>query len=967
MRSRRWCAVTIGVVAGLLLGASPALAGPLAPLIPIIVTALVTTAVSTAASFAISAIAGGPVLPATKSRGVTAGGPSENFVRESRGRTEQIREAITPRRTIYGEVLVSGPIIYAEAYDEDTLSGNEMLSLVIVLAGHEVDSFQAFYLDDNLVVVDSGGAVTTAPYNGFAWILTHTGTANQAADANLVASSKGKWTAAHRLRGVAYVHMKLKFNEDVFPTGVPKLRVLVRGRQVFDTRDSSTGWRDNAALALRDYLVSDLKVDPADIDDTTVTTAANVCAEAVPLVGGGNEARYNANGTVDSDSRPADVIERLLSAMAGQLTYSGGKWQMFAGAARTATITLDEDDLIGGITVEPRISRREIFNSVKPIFVDPAQSWQAVSAPELTNATYEAQDGGQRIVKTLELPFTTSSSMAQRLGKIELERARQQISVNFPAKLGALRLKVWDVVKVTNTRFGWTDKEFRIVAMSIGVNLEVNLSLREEAAAVWAWSLEETVIDPAPDTDLPDGLSLAAPAAVNLSEELRTTGSGTVMTVLIADVAPIEDAFLARYDAQFKKTADADWTDGGNSATTRFEFPGLEDGTSYDVRARGINSIGVRSSWTTATHVLVGQTAPPADVANFAVNIIGGEAHLSWDAVPDLDLSHYRVRWASDTAGATWGNAIDLIQRVGKPATSVTVQTIVGSYLIKAVDLKGNLSVNAAIIATTVGSVAGLNVVQTETEHSGFAGAKTNVAVVGGNLRLDTAHLFDSVAGNFDDATGLFDEGGSTGSLAASGTYSFTNTVDLGAVYTSRLTAALTVSANDLGTLFDDAQGNFDDRSGLFDGEVPDSVDVTIEVRTTEDDPGGAPTWSGWKTLAVGDYKARAFQVRALLTTQDTNMTPLVSALSATVDMPDRVIAGDDIVADAGGEVIVFTPAFRVLAGVGISAQGLATGDYYSLTAKSATGFTIRFFDPGDIGVARTFDYIAKGHGEIAA
>ena len=73
------------------------------------------------------------------------------------------------------------------------------------------------------------------------------------------------------------------------------------------------------------------------------------------------------------------------------------------------------------------------------------------------------------------------------------------------------------------------------------------------------------------------------------------------------------------------------------------------------------------------------------------------------------------------------------------------------------------------------------------------------------------------------------------------------------------------------------------------------------------------------------------------------------------------------IVADAAGETIVFSPALRVLAGVGISAQGLATGDYYSLTAKSATGFTIRFFNSSDVGVSKTFDWIAKGHGEIAA
>ena len=33
------------------------------------------------------------------------------------------------------------------------------------------------------------------------------------------------------------------------------------------------------------------------------------------------------------------------------------------------------------------------------------------------------------------------------------------------------------------------------------------------------------------------------------------------------------------------------------------------------------------------------------------------------DAVADLDLSHYRIRWSPETLGATWGNAIDLVPK----------------------------------------------------------------------------------------------------------------------------------------------------------------------------------------------------------------------------------------------------------------------------------------------------------------
>jgi hypothetical protein len=59
-------------------------------------------------------------------------------------------------------------------------------------------------------------------------------------------------------------------------------------------------------------------------------------------------------------------------------------------------------------------------------------------------------------------------------------------------------------------------------------------------------------------------------------------------------------------------------------------------------------------------------------------------------------------------------------------------------------------------------------------------------------------------------------------------------------------------------------------------------------------------------------------------------------------------------------------PAFRGLAGLGISAQGLASGDWYEITGKSAAGFTIQFRNAAGDGVARSFDYVARGYGGTA-
>ena len=67
--------------------------------------------------------------------------------------------------------------------------------------------------------------------------------------------------------------------------------------------------------------------------------------------------------------------------------------------------------------------------------------------------------------------------------------------------------------------------------------------------------------------------------------------------------------------------------------------------------------------------------------------------------------------------------------------------------------------------------------------------------------------------------------------------------------------------------------------------------------------------------------------------------------------------------ADASGTALNFVNSFFATPSIGISAQGLETGDYYQITSKSKTAFTIRFYNSSNTGISRTFDYQVVGHG----
>jgi len=383
----------------------------------------------------------------------------------------------------------------------------------------------------------------------------------------------------------------------------------------------------------------------------------------------------------------------------------------------------------------------------------------------------------------------------------------------------------------------------------------------------------------------------------------------------------------------------------------------VDDGVAYELRLRSVSHLGRTSDWVSATHVVVGKAEPPSDVTGFAINVLGDTAHLSWGPVLDLDLSHYRVKFAPILAGATWAGAVDLVARVAKPATSVAVPAMVGTYMIKAVDLGGRESESAALVVTSVTAALGRNVVETVAEHPGFSGAKTDSAAIGGQLTLAGADAIADWAQLSEIENLAFGLSG----IAPEGTYTFIGDLDLGAVYTSRLTASLEVAGENVSNLVRNWP-RLKDTERLSSAE-PGQYEAWLEVRTTGDDPAGTPAWGAWRPFAIGDHTARAFQWRAQLRSHNPAVRPLVSQLSVTVDMPDRVDGANDVACPAPGLTVTFSPAFRATPAIAVSGQDMATGEIYEVTAQSAAGFTVRFKDSAGQGVARTFDWVVRGYG----
>ena len=902
-----------------------------------------------------------------------------------RGRDQMLRQPNAPRKLVYGNVKVSGPVVYMQ-----TVGKSEILQIVVALGTHEFQAIDEIYINEDELTLGSAGSdglqAPTAPdqYTGNNTkgipdlrIQTKLGSSSDSTFDELIGASNGLWTDQHKLTNIPAIYARLGYNNETYPNGIPNISAVVRGKKILDTRTGSTAYSTNSALVLYDYLTSEfgLNCDTSEINTASFNTAANVCDEDVSLKAGGTEKRYTTNGVVNTNDTPENIIKALLSAMGGTLTYSNGQFFVKAGAFISPSDTLTDDDFAGPIQIVTKPSRRENFNAVKGQWIAEETNWQLADYPSITSSTFEAEDGNERIFRELDLPFTNSSAMAQRLAKLALFRSRQQIQLSGRMKLTAFKYDVGDTINITIDRFGFSSKVFEITSWSLSVEggespaLGVDVTMREIVSTVFDFTASTDEQDfTADNTILRSPFDILAPS-VSVSDELRLQNE-TPITVLIVNVQSSD--FLAQeFEVSLKRNSESDFIFLGRSSNNKFEFVNALDGEIYNVRARAINSAGGVSSFTTTNHQVTGGTALPQDVTNFSSNIIGKECHLSWTPVTDIDLSHYQVRHTSATSGASFQTAQIFARKVSRPANTVVVPAQTGTYLIKAFDKGGRQSQNATTSVCIINEIEAGNLVSTITESPTFNGTKTDVVVVDDALQLDTSINWDSGAGNIDDALGLVDGGTST--VEAIGTYNFVgatgdSSIDLGSKFTSRVTAVLATDRRDYLNLFDSEDGNFDDKSGLFEGDTaPSDVNVKLQVATTDGDPSGSPSYTDFRDFITGDYSARAFKFRAILETESTNSTPIVTALQVTVDMPDRFDFGNDISSGAGTKAITFSPAFKQLDNVAITAQNMATGDFFVVSSKSATGFNIIFKNASGSAVDRTFDYQAKGFGKVVS
>ena len=650
------------------------------------------------------------------------------------------RNPLGARKVIYGRTRTSGTIVFMESTGDE----NKYFHQIVTLAGHEISAVDLVAFNDEIVgtnLLDATQVGATGTYESFANITAHFGSVDQVADANLV--SETSMTTNHRLRGIAYVYTRMMYDQDTYPSGIPNVSALVKGKPVYDPRTATTGYSNNSALCLLDYIMDDtygLGADLTEIDAASFITAANICDESVTITGG-SEKRYTTNGIIDTSRTPASILQELAAAMAGTVYYSNGKWHCKAGAYITPTITLTEDDFIGQIDVTTRVSNQSNFNAVRGVFVSPQDNYQPVDFPPIKSGTFEAEDGNERKYADMTLPFTTSSATAQRLAKIALYRNREQITVSVACKLTAFRFDIGDTLMLTLDRMGWSNKVFEVVSWQYSGSEvpSVTLVLKETSTTVYNWSTADEGALSRNDTNLPNPFTVGTPRNLSVTQIRDILNDGAYQSqVLVEWDAPL-DGFVTYYEVQWKRgTADNDYGLIGDAAVTTNDYglvTGSVDATldyglvsetltgaenywnsalttdqqlvinnaleaEYVIRVRSVNSFGVRSAWVTDGITPLADTTPPAAPSNMLAR--GGfrliEVTWSNPSDADYDVTNLYRNTTNNAEGAAF---------VGSTKGTTYTDTGLGMnetfyYWTKASDRSGNDSeFSSGVSATT--------------------------------------------------------------------------------------------------------------------------------------------------------------------------------------------------------------------------------------------------------------------------
>ncbi len=402
-----------------------------------------------------------------------------------------------------------------------------------------------------------------------------------------------------------------------------------------------------------------------------------------------------------------------------------------------------------------------------------------------------------------------------------------------------------------------------------------------------------------------------------------------------------------------------------------FELLNTEAGV-YEFKVFSYNAALILSSTSTdLTFNAQGKTTPPSNVANLSIEPITNKLiRLRWNKSTDADVIHggrVYVRHSNLTDGSgTFQNSVDLITALAGNTTDAVVPALEGEYILKFQDDGGRFSLGETSIIMDLPDLIDTQVILQDREDLDsppFQGVDTNT----------TFNSTTSALQLTNPATNL------------TGEYAFKDILDLGAVFSLDLRRVIRsvgfVIGTDIETII--PSGSFWDDYAIdnnFDGQAADEANTQIQVATSQAASG---SFGGFNNFANGTFKGRRFKFKLVLETTNVSQNMNVQQAGYRAEFQSRTelnyqTGGSTSTAaqqsGTSAKTVTFGTPFFVgtsslgganafLPSVGITVQNAQSGDFFTVTNISGTGFTVSIKN-GSSFVDRTFTFQAVGYGK---
>lgn len=581
-----------------------------------------------------------------------------------------------PVPVLYGEARLAGNIVY-----QNPVTGGEQIDMLIVLCEGEIESISDVRLNGEPI-----GNFPGCSYHAFL------GTPTQN-----VQTDTGLNLDGIQYRNTAMLHVHLE-TSDKLKGGRPNITCVCRGRKVKTWNGSvwsaGSSYSYNPGACIRDYLLLKPQVGgcgylTADIDDMSFGEVYDYCAELVSNGQGAQEARYAISFVIDQKRAASDNLTEMLVGFAGALIRSGSKLKLLAAKTQSVAASFDEDDIRDLKVIQKGLDQK--INRFGIEYFDPTQD----DARILAWGSEDKVDQDERglIEQTLTIPSINRKTQASRLSnQYFYELKLCPLSVEFTASLNAIGQEIGDVIELTHSLMGWTNKQFIIQRIEEDERDVFKITAQEYNPTIYNDRYGATIqsfdygTPPNPYAPVGEVSNMQALESVYYLHRDGTVGSDIQITF----DAPSDDSkiFLSHYQIELKKGTD-EYKVVGTTTEPYFTCFAVEDEQTYRVKVRTVSINGILSDGLESSDLTVlGKLNPPSNVTGFEVSQEGNFLRFSWDAIPDADLARYVIK-----KGSEWNTGQMIAERTDTTEFMYPVGEIGAvTFMIKAVDTSSNES-----------------------------------------------------------------------------------------------------------------------------------------------------------------------------------------------------------------------------------------------------------------------------------